>query len=79
MAVKITLGGVLAAGAAVRMSCNVCAHSSVLPTAPLAQRHGSAFRLDQMERLGRCTSCGAREINCRPEYPLAPGVGGMTG
>ncbi|HIJ61764.1 MAG TPA: hypothetical protein HPQ04_03640 [Rhodospirillaceae bacterium] len=72
---KIALSVVIAAGASVRLSCNICAHSTVLPAAPLARRHGDGFRLDQLEQLGLCNICGSREVNCRPEYPQAPGAG----
>lgn len=79
MAIKVILAHVIAAGAAVRLSCAKCAHSAVLPAAPFVRRHCDAFRLDQLERKGLCNRCGSREIDARPEYPLAAGVGGMSG
>jgi DNA-directed RNA polymerase subunit RPC12/RpoP len=79
MAVKITLADVIKANAQVRMHCEACQHSAVLSASLLAERHGETARLDELERKARCTACGSRNIECRPEYPKASGAGGMSG
>ena len=75
---KITLGEVVAADAQVRVYCDACGRTVVLPVAALVRRHGAAFRLDEIERKARCVKCGSRQIDARPEYPRAVGAGGMS-
>ena len=81
MTVKITLADILktAAEASVAIECAGCHRRVVTSARELANKWGPHLRLDVLERRGRCTACGSSQVEARPLYPVAAGMGGMAG
>lgn len=68
-----TLGEQEARGLPLLVYCNRCPHHGTLPVAPLIARFGRNFPIPDVAKHCRCTACGSRDVQTRPNFPTIPG------
>lgn len=64
-----TLGDLAARDLGVFCWCNRCSHHASLTAATLAAQLGPHFPVPEVGGRLRCSSCGARDVASRPEWP----------
>lgn len=64
-----TLGDLAARNLGVFCWCNRCSHHASLTAATLAAQLGPHFPVPEVGGRLRCSSCGARDVASRPEWP----------
>ena len=57
----------------VRFSCNACGRSVVLDVLVLILAYGERAPVPSLARKARCSHCGSRDVDSRPDYPPIPG------
>jgi hypothetical protein len=65
----VTLGDLAAEGRGVWVWCNRCTRSARLAAGDLAARLGRECPVPQVGRRLRCTACGGRDAETRPDWP----------
>ncbi|MBM3560387.1 MAG: hypothetical protein FJX53_11035 [Alphaproteobacteria bacterium] len=73
-----TVGDLAHRGIAVFCWCNRCSHNAALPAATLVAKLGPHFPVPEVGGKLRCTSCGARDVASRPEWPSLGKVAGHS-
>ncbi len=48
--------------------CNDCCHNRVLPVGPLLERFGPGQTAAGIAAWARCSACGSRRVETRPEH-----------
>jgi hypothetical protein len=69
-----TLGHLLADGMDVWAYCNSCHHHAGIPLSTLIERLGTDFPVPDVGKLAKCSHCGAKECDTRPNWQGGPGV-----
>lgn len=69
---SISIADLIDTIADVRLTCLKCGRSVVLPGRQVLLRFGPAFPVRDLGRRHRCSACGSREIDSRPQYYGAP-------
>ena len=64
-----TLGEVAAKGLKLWVWCNGCSHNKTLAVASLIARLGRNFPVPRLGARLRCSACGGRDIDARPDWP----------
>lgn len=64
-----TLGEVAGQQVDIFCWCNRCAHNTVLPSRPLADRLGAGFPVPEVGARLRCSRCGGKDVATRPAWP----------
>lgn len=58
--------------AGVRVTCRTCGRSVVLPGQAVIRRFGLDFPVLEIAKRFRCSQCGSRDVESRPQYGAAP-------
>jgi hypothetical protein len=63
-----TLADPVAAPGELVTSCQNCHHNTVLPMAPVLARCGPATPFPEVKGRFRCSACGSRQVDVRPNW-----------
>lgn len=64
-----TLAGLARRRIDIWLWCRACSHHAVVNSTTLADRLGQDFPVSQVGRQARCSRCGARDGDARPNWP----------
>jgi hypothetical protein len=72
----VTLGWLADQGTGLKGCCNECGRSGPADLADAMERFGRDRTVPSLNRFMRCTRCGSRWTEARPDYALPPGQRG---